>query len=626
MYAVERMLHDQKGEITIPLADDDTRYMTANGEIFSFDTPENTCCVLKDPETCHFHNQENFEEIVHKNQDSITIINRTDDPGRLKIFKPTDGYLYAKDKSCVRQLLDENITPFPYKVAKALDPSIYRNTEFEFWQEARNENRLKWQGVDANDKYFVHDHRLDSLPFTHPTSAIDESTYMALDDNLKKKYVYVSSKDDDCPKKLAYLTGFNNFRPSRESVEHIVMPIHTNYNRNNWRPRPQQRSYYNNHRYNGNFSNAPAHHEEREYQYIEQENVYSQPPPVYQDGYQYVSYSDPNSQVYQAPPPMQPQIVQYIPQTPHPMTYGHAYNQPQPVAFPNFSVPPPSIITYSSSPGNPANANSQPVLTAQKSTSSDQMNLIRDGELNANINMNPKESHDTNGNDLPLNDTNTMQFFFNLGVRYFYASGAQNFRRLESVANHLETLTIQDNSQQHGDQLRTDQPPPVPTNTPVTTKSPHNFAPPGNRSYHNNQFNYRRPFSHQNSRDHGNQKENNKGNRGGYNNRDRKEIQFNSNVKNVHKAETSHHNKHNGNGHSYNNNNSNNQNQGNQINATSTDKNNNSAPVAPMTTQAISPISASNENTGYSNEQTNNSLPALTIPPPQIPQMTYAVN
>lgn len=143
-YAVERMLHDQEELTTLPLSDDPMLYMTQSGDVIPFDTPETTDCVLKDPKTCHFHNQVDFEEVVNDNKDAITVINRTDEPGRLKIFKPIDGFLHKKDKSCVRQLLDERITPFPYKVAKALDPSIYRNTEFELWSEYRKEQRLKW--------------------------------------------------------------------------------------------------------------------------------------------------------------------------------------------------------------------------------------------------------------------------------------------------------------------------------------------------------------------------------------------------------------------------------------------------------------------------------------------------
>ena len=37
----------------------------------------------------------------------------------------------------VKDLLAHGITPFPYKVAKALDPNIYRNIEFDIWNDYR---------------------------------------------------------------------------------------------------------------------------------------------------------------------------------------------------------------------------------------------------------------------------------------------------------------------------------------------------------------------------------------------------------------------------------------------------------------------------------------------------------
>lgn len=138
------MLHDQDEQLTLPLPEDVSKYKTQAGEVIAFDSHEDTYCVLKDPQTCHFHNQINFYEVFNENKDAITVINRTDETGGLKIYKLTDGFLHDMDKSCVRQLLEEKITPFPYKVAKALDPSIYRNTEFELWSENRKEQRLKW--------------------------------------------------------------------------------------------------------------------------------------------------------------------------------------------------------------------------------------------------------------------------------------------------------------------------------------------------------------------------------------------------------------------------------------------------------------------------------------------------
>lgn len=42
----------------------------------------------------------------------------------------------------VKELLAQGATPFPYKVAKALDPNIYRNIEFDIWNDFRKGNML----------------------------------------------------------------------------------------------------------------------------------------------------------------------------------------------------------------------------------------------------------------------------------------------------------------------------------------------------------------------------------------------------------------------------------------------------------------------------------------------------
>lgn len=93
---------------------------------------ENTRCILRNPDLCHFHN-ENFEEDMHK------------DTNRYEKSVLPDKYC-----SCVRQLLFDGITPFPYKVAKSLDQNIYRNVEFDSWNEAR-------KAFKTNQQYKVND-------------------------------------------------------------------------------------------------------------------------------------------------------------------------------------------------------------------------------------------------------------------------------------------------------------------------------------------------------------------------------------------------------------------------------------------------------------------------------------
>jgi hypothetical protein len=550
-YAVERMLHDQEEQLTLPLEEDPNKYKNANGDIIEFDGHEVTNCVLKDPRTCHFHNQEDFDDVVNENKDAITIINRSDDPGKLKIFKPVDGFLYKSDKSCVRQLLDEKITPFPYKVAKALDPSIYRNTEFELWSENRKEQRTKWFDTNGlplreNDERhwsyygdFDKNRRYNSMKYSFHDPMMKGDSILGLDDDGKNKFIM--SNDDY---KFGQLTNYDNFQPPRSALEPIIMPVHVQHHRGNFRG--NYRRYNNNNRgFNNNNNmhhNNPNHHHqqpnnnnnnnnmnyvgdiERENMQFnnEQEQVYAQqqnpqpPPPIFQEmppaNYQFVPYDQ------QSPPPMyQPTSqYQYIPTSPYQQPIPAVQYQAPMVPYPYQQ---PALISYQQP--QPAN---QVVHHEPRDNARDSLNLIRDNELNSPINWSPQESIDINGNDLPLNDLATMQFYYNLGVRYFFASGIS--RRLENVANQLENLDINAGNQ-HQD------PPPVPVNTPVSTK-PSTSGQSGHRYQHNNNNmnnNNRRVFH--NSQSNGGNKD-----KGRFqHNHQRKEIQFNSNVKNVHKAD-----------------------------------------------------------------------------------------
>lgn len=52
------------------------------------------------------------------------------------------------------------ITPFPYKVAKALDPDIYRNIEYDSWSEMRKEQRLRYWYSSGNYFQVNDSHRI----------------------------------------------------------------------------------------------------------------------------------------------------------------------------------------------------------------------------------------------------------------------------------------------------------------------------------------------------------------------------------------------------------------------------------------------------------------------------------
>lgn len=128
------------------------RIITTEGREFILNTAEETECVLDNYRLCHFHNKENFSSIADsyrnkkndKESKEIRSIKTNNGKGPLaRDLILVNPMLCDRRISCVRQLLKEGITPFPYKVAKALDPSIYRNIEFDSWSDMRRELKYR---------------------------------------------------------------------------------------------------------------------------------------------------------------------------------------------------------------------------------------------------------------------------------------------------------------------------------------------------------------------------------------------------------------------------------------------------------------------------------------------------
>jgi hypothetical protein len=398
---------------------------------------------------------------------------------------------------------------------------------------------------------------------------VDENAYMSLDDDLKKKYVVLDPSAE--PFKLHHYAGLDHFFPSKDALELTVMPVSNNYSRGGFKKRESgggRGRFNNNYHHQGGYhpnnnNNRSDYSQTPQMSYvseIERDSQYQEAPQQEQTGFyqsqqaQTDGLSFEGQQTYQ---PMQavPQIyhqqsqnwngqmVSYIPQGQYPIPMQQipfaplSYQNVMP--FGNFSIPPPTAISQTVS--------CQPTDIAGDQTTSvgiDALNLLRDHELSSKaVDWKPKESIEENGSDLPMTDIPTLRFYFNLGVRYFLDSRVQ--RRLENVVSQLETIDLNEGgsaatgqsaevkaSEVQKSQIKIE-PPPVPTNTPVSTKPVvANYGPPGNRYSSSSSNNHRRPPFGSN-RDNG-------GYRGGNwnNNNPRKEIKFNSNVKNVHKVET----------------------------------------------------------------------------------------
>lgn len=419
-----------------------------------------------------------------------------------------------------------------------------------------------------DEKWVLYDRRSSSYrmrkqsDMKYEPEVVDENAYMALDEERKKKYIILDPAAE--PFKLQHFTGFDFFTPSKESLELTVMPVNMNMRGGFQKKRGGGRfngshhqqssgSYHHNQRhdsYKGHYERHQSQtsmphvseiERETSYNYSEQQEVqtfYQPQDQATQVAFQENCYEQQQVQaqaMYQPMPQQQGwnnQMMSYIPppQSYQVVSYGAPLNYQQVMPYGNFSIPPPYA------PGST-------VECAQ----GDAMNIIREGELTStSINWKPRESHDSNGTDLPLNEIPTLQFFFNLGVRYYFASGLQ--RQLESLPLQMENLEFNENTaasasstEKPFENPKADQPP-VPTNTPVTTKQVGgHYGPPGNCGGYQN--NWRRPFSqnrdNRDSRDNRGDRES----RGSYWNNSnnpnaRKEIKFNSNVKNAHKFES----------------------------------------------------------------------------------------
>ncbi|XP_011179954.1 uncharacterized protein LOC105210596 isoform X3 [Zeugodacus cucurbitae] len=156
-FAVEHMLHSptlDAMEYTSENNEDGycTRIVLTDGRSFNFDLPHETNCILENYELCHFHHT-NFPRLSDDLHREMKIHTNCDDYEKSALCKTAESLLPHKYISCVRQLLQEGITPFPYKVAKALDPNMYRNIEFDAWNEQRKEQKLQnWYSGDTNFK------------------------------------------------------------------------------------------------------------------------------------------------------------------------------------------------------------------------------------------------------------------------------------------------------------------------------------------------------------------------------------------------------------------------------------------------------------------------------------------
>lgn len=90
------------------------------------DNKEKNTLTLK----CKHHAEDPDKASLLKESLSIFVFNRS-------LIQLENVCINCLNVNSAKDLIDNGITPFPYKVAKALDPDIYRNIEFDVWTDMR---------------------------------------------------------------------------------------------------------------------------------------------------------------------------------------------------------------------------------------------------------------------------------------------------------------------------------------------------------------------------------------------------------------------------------------------------------------------------------------------------------
>lgn len=133
-YAVDKMLYEK-------LPSNHIEYiMTDNVDTHKKPTKESTKIFIdsvndeKEPTStplkCRHHSEDVEKANLLRDSLSILVFNRS-------LIHLENICPLCLNVNSAKELLDNGITPFPYKVAKALDPDIYRNIEFDVWSELR---------------------------------------------------------------------------------------------------------------------------------------------------------------------------------------------------------------------------------------------------------------------------------------------------------------------------------------------------------------------------------------------------------------------------------------------------------------------------------------------------------
>nr|XP_042907357.1 protein ovarian tumor locus isoform X2 [Parasteatoda tepidariorum] len=194
----------------------------------------------------------------------------------------------------IRKALAQGVPPFPYKVAKTLDPGIYRNVEFDLWNEKRKEEQKSEQFIipklEAGVKCKVHINKDVYIGHVQEVFSDCEDVSIYIEELCKKCVVSSSvleivpvpaykamtwqggktykvcvdcanpgSEAEKLKNKKSYKKNFQDNSPTHNSSNVVLKP--DTITRSNSMPSSVQRNLYNKgNRRKGHSTSAPVSH------------------------------------------------------------------------------------------------------------------------------------------------------------------------------------------------------------------------------------------------------------------------------------------------------------------------------------------------------------------------------
>ncbi|CAC5360438.1 unnamed protein product [Mytilus coruscus] len=276
--------------------------------------------------------------------------------------------------------------PVPFRIAKALDPLIYRNTELDIWEEDKREARHKAIVYCPGDRCMIVSEEGKQLYHGHIQEVFDNKAVIAFIEELgERKEVDVDRlRPDKSAKARSIIKHWQKRRMKAMTVEQNLPPRMT-------QPAalpPPPLSNIQNDKQAVPVSNMPP------------------PPPV-------------TMAVPLQPPPVfhQPPLVAYggpmMEQPPHP-------HMNVPVACLGMDGQPPPIPPHMMNGGAMVAYNGENGMMGQENMTNPVVYVpFMETIMPTEVNVDYPPSEDSRGLDLPLNDINTLRFFFNLGVSHY---------------------------------------------------------------------------------------------------------------------------------------------------------------------------------------------------------------